>query len=192
VAESAGAGPAGGRPGLGEADEAALEQVFAVVASEMGFDGGAVAGRLRAGEPLAAALDLPGGTLDLLYARAHASFNAGRMIEAERLFRALTLLDGNGFDYWLGYGICLRLRDRFETARDVFAIAAALRPASAAPYFHLLEACLVSGDLAGARAAVRACETRRFEGLGVSARGEFDRLLSALSLREQMAAGGGG
>lgn len=174
--------------GLDDSDQAAFEQVFATVASEMGFDGPRVASMLTSGKPLAEALGLPKGTNELIYARAHASFIAGRYSEAERLFRALTMLAGRNFDYWLGYGICLRKREQFDLARDVFAIAAALRPESAAPYFHMLEACFCQGDFPAVHKALRAYEEREGRGLAQEARAEVGRLKMALEQRER---GGG-
>lgn len=163
----------------GDAD--VLEAVLASVAGGMGLDGPRVAAAMRRGEPLAAALGLPEGTVDLVYARAHASFLAGRHPEAERLFRALTMLDGRRPDHWLGYGICLRMRDEPALALQLFEVAATLAPAKAAPWFHLLEAAIASRNVPAAERALAAYDASAGEDLSPEARHEAERLRRALA-----------
>jgi tetratricopeptide (TPR) repeat protein len=76
---------------------------------------------------------------EFLYARAHQYFMAGDLDKAENLFRVLCLIDGSNYDFWLGYGICLRMKERLEHALVAFDTAALLQPTSAAPHFHRLE-----------------------------------------------------
>lgn len=136
--------------GLDAAETDALGRMFTAVASSLGIDGGPIFERLSRGEPLGRALALPAGTEEVLYARAHRWFSAGRPERAEPLFQALCLIDGTSADYWVGYGVCLKLRSALAEASMAFEIAARLRPDWAMPDFHALEIALRTGDYAGA------------------------------------------
>lgn len=122
--------------GLDEAETELLARVCAEVAEPLGIDGAGLVDGLRRGRTLGAALRLPASLAEALYARAHTWFSAGRHERAEDLFRALCVLDGGGGDYWVGYGVCLRLRGASREAGLAFATAAALRPDWAVAHFH--------------------------------------------------------
>ena len=102
------------------------------------------------GRGLGAALGISPEILELIYARAHRWFSVGKPDRAEPLFRALCIADGRVADYWVGLGVCLRLRKDWESASLAFSVAASLRPAWAVPVFHACELALATGDIAEA------------------------------------------
>ena len=118
----------------------------------------AIVERMNGGAPAWETLGLPREAIGELYRRAFAAFNAGHTGRAEELFRALCTLAGDVADHWLGYGICLRMREARMHARDAFLMAAALRPGWGVPHFHLAELHLAEGDDARAAEAVAAAE----------------------------------
>lgn len=181
----------GGRFGLSAQDTDTLEQVLGTVMTGMGLDGPAIARAMRRGERLVDALNLPPQTVEALYARAHATFIAGQHADAEKLFRTLTLFDGRVVDHWLGLGICMRMRDEMKLAREAFEIASAVAPDSPVPHFHLLEICMVLGDLPAARAARAAIDKREGAGLTREMKLEISRLDGALSARTKNGAAKG-
>ncbi|MEL7347466.1 MAG: tetratricopeptide repeat protein [Pseudomonadota bacterium] len=166
-----------------EANREALAGLIAAVAGDLGFDANKVAKRLSGGASIGEALDLPAGTVPLIYARAHAAFQAGRVARAEQLFRVLTMLDGGNPDHWLGYAICLRQTGQQALARDLFNIAATLDPQSAVPHFHLAELALSEDDVPAAKAAAEACTARGDKGLPTPIKGEMDRYRAAIAAR---------
>ena len=137
--DGAGAEPREGFLGLAEEEVALLGQVFAASVADLGIDGRAVFDGLRRGRTLAQALGLPPEVNEVLYARAHGWFAAGRHDRAEALFRALSVLDPRSADAWVGFGICLKLREAWDEAAAALAAAAALRPDWAIPHFHAVE-----------------------------------------------------
>ncbi|KAB0676864.1 hypothetical protein [Aureimonas leprariae] len=165
-----------------DADEAAvLADLVREGASAGGLDGARLAAALDEGRPLGAALGLPPALSEILYARAHRWFEAGRPERAEPLFRALCTLDGTVADYWIGLGICLRLAERLDLAELAFATAIRLQPDWPLPLFHLAELLARCGRLAEARDALA-----RFERLSAAAgdatlKPEAERLAAVLA-----------
>jgi hypothetical protein len=131
--------PLAARLGLSDRQMALLGDLFAGAMRSCGIDGRAIFDRLAKGMPLAEALGVPPGVVRVLYARAYHLFNAGQHARAEAIFRSLCALDGRSSDHWLGFGICLRVREAFDEARLAFAVAAELRDRWAVPHFHLAE-----------------------------------------------------
>ena len=120
-------------------------------ASAGATDLGPLVDAVRAGATVLAALGLPAGTADLLYAQAHARFAAGRPGEALPLFHALCVLDGRAVDHWLGLGICLRHAARTDEARIAFQTARRLDPDAPSPAYHMAELLMQAGEVAAAR-----------------------------------------
>ncbi|MEM7693070.1 MAG: hypothetical protein AAF318_01355 [Pseudomonadota bacterium] len=120
-------------------DAAAFEGLLSAVAAASKPATVEVVRQLDAGVSLKAALGLSDGAIAHLYAQAFTAFNAGRTARAEDLFRTLCILAGDTADHWMGYAVCLRLRDAFPHARIACANALKLRPDWAVPHFHLLE-----------------------------------------------------
>ena len=147
-----GEAPAGALLGLTGADADLLEQVCGDALSTAGVDSHRFFSRLRQGQSLGAALGLPADVIELIYARAHRWFVAGRPARAEPLFRALCAADGGAADYWIGLGICLRLKGDYAGASLAFSMAGTLRPEWAVPAFHAAELALQRRDRVTAEA----------------------------------------
>lgn len=116
-----------------------LDELFEIAKEDIGFDAGKIFQDVENGAPFSKALGLPEDAVDLLYSQAFARFNSGQPEQAERLFRALCLIDGRTIDHWLGYGICLRIGNKTNDAQIAFVTARQLQPESPLPLFHLLE-----------------------------------------------------
>ena len=186
------ANPLGEALGIDAAGIDLLGDVFAEASASMGLDGRAIFERLRAGQTMGQALALPNGLRDLLYARAHQWFTIGRHDKAEGLFRTLCILDGSVADYWMGLGICLRLKSQWQQAHDAFQSASALRPDWAIPYFHALEAFIRQGDWASAGQAMQAYDARSQKGVPDTVRKEMVRFRTAIEFRQKSSDAGGG
>lgn len=177
--------PATGRPlfGLDEADDALLGAVFAEAAGGLGLDGARIYAALREGRTLGEALGLPSRVGEALYQRAHNWFTAGRHDRAEASFRVLCILDGRDADHWVGYGVCLRMRDNRPEAELAFATAAALRPGWAVPHFHAASLAIARERWSDADAHLRAFETCRDGPVPEAMHREAARLAGALAER---------
>ena len=125
--------------GLTDEDMPVFSAIFAEALSKFGMDGSSVLADLVDGKSVGEALAVPPGSVDLLYARAHHWFGIGRYDRSESLFRTLCVLDGNRCDFWIGYGICLKIRGQHQAAVAALRIAAEKDLRSAIPYYHLLE-----------------------------------------------------
>ncbi|MGI6246730.1 MAG: hypothetical protein ACOYJQ_13300 [Pseudochelatococcus sp.] len=134
-----GGSPPGRSLGIGSEEEAVVGAAFRDMMAALGINGAPVFERLAAGQNLAQALSVPAGVVEALYARAHNWFSQGRIDRAEPLFRALCLLESRSADYWVGYGVCLRMKGQPENALRAFEAAAMLRPEWEIPHFHALE-----------------------------------------------------
>jgi hypothetical protein len=176
--------PLGRMLGLSEDEVTALGTVFVQATRVMGIEGGAIFERLRKGDSLGRALKLPRGTTDLLYARAHRWFSIGRYDRAEPLFRALCVLGERVADHWVGFGVCLRLRDNLPEAGVAFQTAAGLRPDWAVPHFHALELAMRRGDWAAATQCLSAYDQRASDALPEPIRREAERLRAVLAHRQ--------
>src|SRR5262249_2743630 len=135
------------------------------------------------GESLGRALALPKGLGDLLYARAYRWFSVGRADRAEPLFRALCILDEGTPDYWVGYGVCLRVRGNLEQAALAFETAARMRPDWAVPHFHATELAVHQDRLAAAEQSLASYDRLATDDLPEAIRSEIVRLRSAIALR---------
>lgn len=178
-----GAGPLGRALGLNAQEVTVLGEIFTETTRTMGIDGGPIFEKLKAGESLGRALGLPPGVRNLLYARAHRWFTFGRADRAEPLFRALCIMDERNADHWVGYGVCLRLRQNPAHAAIAFATAARLRPDWAVPHFHALELALHSGQWAQAKAHLDRYDACDQTGIADAIKSEVQRLRAAVALR---------
>lgn len=148
-------GNAGTLLGLAGTDADLLEQICGDALGAAGVDAGRFFDRLKQGRSLGAALGLPPDITELIYARAHRWFVAGRPDRAEPLFRALCAADGRTADYWIGLGICLRLKGDYAGASLAFSMATDLRPDWAVPAFHAAELALQRRDRRSAEAEIQ-------------------------------------
>jgi hypothetical protein len=166
--ETNGAGRLGALFGLSAADADLLQQASSEVLEEAGIDASRFFARLRQGDSIGAALGLPPALVELIYARAHRWFLVDRPDRAEPLFRALCSADGTVADYWIGLGLCLRLRRDMDGAAVAFAMASRLRPDWAVPAFHGAELALQRKD--HAMAASEIARFRRLAGADIPER----------------------
>ncbi|QJP15548.1 hypothetical protein G3545_18940 [Starkeya sp. ORNL1] len=174
--------------GLDAGETAVLGKLFGAATAALGIEGGPIFERLSKGETLGGALALPAGTDEVLYARAHRWFAAGRPERAEPLFQALCLLDGTSADYWIGYGVCLKLRGAFTEAAMAFEIAGRLRPDWAMPDFHTLEIALRTGDFTAAAEHLKNFDAHAGAGdIPDAVRAEVSRWRVALEMRARRA-----
>lgn len=176
--------PLGQMLGLEAGEVDALEAVFTESARAMGIDGAKIFGRLREGQSLGQALAMPSGVGDLLYHRAYRWFSFGRIDKAEPLFRALCVLEGGKADYWIGYGVCLRLRENLDQAETAFETAARLRPEWAVPPFHALELAVHRESWQAASEQLARYDQRVTPDIPPAIPAEAERLRAAVALRK--------
>ena len=176
--------PLGQALGLNEQELETLGTVFNETTQSMGIDGAPIFAKLRQGESLGSALGLPPGLRELLYARAHRWFSFGRVDRAEPLFRALCILAEGSADHWVGYGVCLRLRDNLDQAEFAFATAARLRTDWAIPHFHALELALHRQRWADAQAHLALYNAWVSDDTPEAIRAEVGRFRAALALKQ--------
>lgn len=168
--------PIGQSLGL-ERDEVALfGKLFGELAASLGIDGGPIFDRLAAGSSIGQALAVPDDAIERIYGRAHHLFTLGKLDRATALFRALCLLREEDADFWVGYGVCVRLTDQLARAQQAFESGANLRPDWAVPHFHLLELALHRRQWPQARAALAAYDARAGTGLAPEIAAESARL----------------
>lgn len=131
-------------------DLALIEEAFCVVLAEQGVDGRHFFRNLASGIALGPALGVTPAIEEQLYERAHRWFAVGRTERAEPLFRALCTAQPGDANYWVGLGVCLRMREDIAGAALALEQARALRPDWAVPAFHHAELLLRAGDIEGA------------------------------------------
>jgi tetratricopeptide (TPR) repeat protein len=173
--------------GLAGTDADLLEEICGEALGTAGVDGRRFFDRLRQGQSLGVALGLPPDIIELIYTRAHRWFVAGRADRAEPLFRALCAADGGTADYWIGLGICLRLKGDYAGASLAFSVASNLRPDWAVPAFHAAELALQRRDRTSAEAEIR--RFRQFSDAATPERmqEEISRMEQALSAQTRAA-----
>lgn len=169
-------------------DTAAFEGLLSLVAKASRPATAEVVKRLDKGDTFGAALGLSEDAIAHLYAQAFVAFNAGRTARAEELFRTLCILAGDRSDHWLGYAVCLRLREAFAPARAACLNALALRPDWAAAHFHLLEIAMREEAFDEARKRLAALDGQA-EALPAGMARELERFKVALERRSAGAQG---
>jgi Flp pilus assembly protein TadD len=175
--------PLGRAHGLSDAELEICGEFFARATQEAGMDGALVFERLKQGASLADAMSLPPRAIETLYARARQWIAVGRFDKAERLFRALVLLQSESADYWIGYGACLKQAGRRAEAAHAFSAASAIRPDWAIPHFHLLGLAIHAGDWAGARRELAAFDAAASSDIPAAIVAEAARIRAALATR---------
>ena len=164
--------------------EANLLEAFCKRAlAEAGIDGGAFLRRLKDGQGFGSALGLSEDVIELIYARAHRWFAIGRYERAEPLFRALCVADGRVADFWVGLGVCARLRDDLKSAEIAFRTADRLRPDWAVCAFHLCELSLRAQDFTAAAQHLARFTELADDTIPEAMRAEARRLEAALQMR---------
>jgi tetratricopeptide (TPR) repeat protein len=174
--------------GLSPRETDLLGRLFVDTLAKSGISGGPIFERLKGGASIGEALSVPPDVARLLYARAHRWFSAGRPDRAEPLFRVLAVIDGANADNWAGWGICLRIAERWAEAETAFATAAALRRDWSVPHFHAIELHIRRGNWAEAQKSLQAYEQCGASGATEAMTRELDRFRAALDLNRQAVA----
>ena len=169
--------------GLSDEDMPVFSAIFAEALSKFGMDGSSVLTDLIDGKSVGEALAVPAGSVDLLYARAHHWFGIGRYDRSESLFRTLCVLDGNRCDFWVGYGICLKIRGQHQAAVAALSIATEKDPASPIPYYHLLELAMRRSQWDQARSWLKEYDGRATAATPSAIVSDVARYRTALELR---------
>ncbi len=173
--------------GIDDDGMATVARIFRDVTAAFGINGAPVFDRLASGQSLAQALSVSPAVADVMYARAHSWFSLGRVDRAQTLFRALCLLDERNADYWIGYGVCLRMAQQSDSAWKAFEIAAILRPDWAVPHFHALELSLSLRQWDRARDCLAAYDKTVTPEIPMSIVQEAQRLRGMLDVRQAVA-----
>jgi tetratricopeptide (TPR) repeat protein len=169
--------------GMNAAELDACEAVLLALMKDVDLDVAGIFAALRKGHTLVAALGLPEGTVDLMYAQAIARFGAGDRAAALSLFQALSFLAPDVRDHWLGLGICGRALDQLDLARVAFETAVALAPHTAAPRFHLCEVQCQKGDWKAAAVQAKGFAEAAMAPEKASLAPEMKRLATLIEMR---------
>ena len=93
--------------------------------------------RIDAGEPLYAILGVPESDVRERYDLARRLYEAGRLTEAEALFRWLCLYSGSAPVNWMGLGAVLQCREQWEDALNAYGMAVQYTEGEEpAPWYH--------------------------------------------------------
>lgn len=178
-------------PGIDDGESELLDLVndlVATFASSKGIDSQRLLQRASEGQSLRHALALPSQVVDFLYSRVHRWFTIGQLDKAEALFRALCLLDDSVADYWVGLGVCLKMRLALDQAMAAFDTAARLQPEWAIPRFHTLELFLRREQWSAAATELAAFERRLNRDVPAAMAAEAARYKAALAWRTRAGA----
>lgn len=174
--------PAGADADPGATEFLLLEELFVAAATAKGLPGRKIIARLKDGVLLGQALGLKREPVEFLYARAHRWGTIGEHARAERLFRALCIIEAGCADHWVGLGICLRARSHWPEAVAAFERATALRPHWDIPHLHLLELSARRRDWTRAAAELAAFEQKTTTQTPLALTAEADRYRAAIEL----------
>lgn len=182
-AEAVGATPLAHSLKLSDQDVSLIGRLFNEVTASLGINGEPVFNRLIEGASIGQALAIPDKVVEQIYTRAHSWFSLGRIDRAEPLFRALCLLRDEDADFWVGYGVCLRMTGQYPRAQKAFDSAARLRPDWAVPHFHSLELALHQENWDQAQASLEAYDAKASPELDNRIKHEVERLRIALAMK---------
>ncbi|MBC8130159.1 MAG: hypothetical protein H7Y08_07530 [Rhizobiaceae bacterium] len=173
----------GGFLGLSALDAALVEELCGETLKASGIDGTLFFARLREGRDMDAALGFPPQLREFVYASAHRWFGVGRADKAEGLFRSLCVADPADADYWVGLGVCMRVREELDGAALAFGTARRLRPQWEVPAFHACELAIRRGALDEAETRLAAFRALATPETAPELAREADRLAKALAGR---------
>ncbi|WP_341367298.1 tetratricopeptide repeat protein [Yoonia sp. BS5-3] len=158
-------------------------QVFAACTKKLGVDGSKIFQSFLDTGSFKEALGVTDAAIEGLYGRAHQQFRIGQYDRAEEIFRTLCALDRSRSDFWVGLGICYRVRGDDDAALRMFDCAAKLVPSSAIPHFHRFDIFMRQEKWAAAARACAAFEAKsdgsEHENIGKT----FAKLKTALEIR---------
>ncbi|HFR0968360.1 TPA: SycD/LcrH family type III secretion system chaperone IpgC, partial [Shigella flexneri] len=79
---------------------------------------------------------IPDDMMDDIYSYAYDFYNKGRIEEAEVFFRFLCIYDFYNVDYIMGLAAIYQIKEQFQQAADLYAVAFALGKNDYTPVFH--------------------------------------------------------
>ncbi|MDX8355148.1 hypothetical protein [Cognatiyoonia sp. IB215182] len=161
----------------------AAAQVFAACTAKFGIDGDSIFQSFLATGSFKSALGITDASIEALYGRAHQHFMIGQYRRAEEIFRSLCALDRSRIDFWLGLGICYRIRGD-DAALRIFDQAAAIDPSHAIPHFHRFDIFMRREDWDAAADACKQFEARRDGAEHDNITKTFLKLKTALEMRQ--------
>jgi len=173
----------GARFGLSKEAANIAVEVFAASTQKLGIDGREIFRSFAETGSFKAALGVSDQAIEGLYGRAHQQFSIGQYRRAEEIFRTLCALDRDRADFWLGLGICYRLRGEDTAAMAAFDKAAAVSPSSAIPHFHRLDTLIRSENWAEAEKACDLFEAKRDGSEPDDVNQSFAKYKTALDMR---------
>ncbi|MEL7389108.1 MAG: tetratricopeptide repeat protein [Pseudomonadota bacterium] len=160
------------------------EQVFTVCTEKFGIDGNAVFQSFVRTGSFRTALGITDASIEALYSRAHQRFLIGQYRRAEEIFRSLCALDQSRVDFWLGLGICYRIRGEDDAALRIFNQAAAIAPSNAIPHLHRFDIFMRREEWDAAAAACALFEQMRDGAEHENIAKTFLKLKTALEMRQ--------
>lgn len=101
------------------------------------IDLGSALKALSTGKEVAEVLQVSPETISVMYRHALTLFKEEKYQDALDAFLLLNFLDQNNHDIWLGLGMSLQMRKRYESAIIAYELAAIHDPESPVPYFYL-------------------------------------------------------
>lgn len=158
-------------------------QVFAACTDKLGVNGGKIFQSFVQTGSFKDAFGVSDAAIEALYARAHQQFTIGQYDRAEEIFRTLCALDRQRSEFWLGLGICYRVRGEDDAALRMFDRAANLAPDEAIPQFHKLDLFMRQEDWTKAATACRAYEAKADGSEHNNIKTSFFKLKTALEMR---------
>lgn len=158
--------------------------VFAACTTKLGINGDKVFKSFLETGSFKAALGVTDAAIEGLYGRAHQQFLIGQYDRAEEIFRTLCALDRSRADFWLGLGICNRVRGDDDAAMRMFDKAANLAPSDATPHFHRFDIYMRTENWAEAAKACDLFEANRDGTEHDNIAKSFLKLRTALEMRQ--------
>lgn len=177
--------PGGIYSGLSADELKYASERFNDITAAFGIDGVSIFKRLASGQSIRQALSIPPEVVEAIYTRAHSWFSLARFDRALTLFKALCVLDGDSADYWVGYGVCLRILRQPANAQRAFDNAALLRPEWEIPHFHALELAVSERWWQQAGICLAAFEARQNESTPATIAHEANRMRIAIETQRE-------
>lgn len=159
-------------------------QVFSACTARFDIDGDKIFRSFLATGSFKTALGITDAAIEALYGRAHQHFLIGQYRRAEEIFRSLCALDRSRVDFWLGLGICCRIRGDHDIALRLFDHAADIAPTHPIPHFHRLNIFMQHEDWDAAADACAQFEARRDGGEHDNITKAYEKMRTALEMRQ--------
>lgn len=93
--------------------------------------------------------------LEAVYSMGYAYYNSGKMDEAEKVFKFLTVFSHTTAKYWIALGGVRQAKREYADAIQAYALAALFDVELPKPHYFAAECALAMGDLDNAESGVR-------------------------------------